>query len=83
MELWIRSQDKRVLQKVNNLYLNSNYSDKEVFTWDSDECQTRLGIYESKERALEVLDEIQRRIEYINNVDNDTFTECVYQMPDE
>lgn len=59
MELWIRSQNKGALIKVEmlgntdgtiNSYLGIN--------------QTKLGEYKSNERAIKVLDEIQ---EYINN----------------
>ena len=57
MELWIRSQDKRILQKVDNVFLNANYDNKRISTYDGD--STTLGEYKTKERALEVLDEIQ------------------------
>lgn len=60
MELWIRSQDRRILQKVDNVYLNANYENKRICTIDSRDYESDLGEYTSKERALEVLDEIQR-----------------------
>ena len=59
MELWIRSQDKRVLQKVDNVYLNANYDNRRICTIDSRDYESDLGEYKTKERALEVLDEIQ------------------------
>ena len=65
MELWIRSQDRESLVKVDNLYISvGNYicyyveKGKEVpntYYRPSGE----LGRYATKERALEVLDEIQ------------------------
>lgn len=65
MELWIRSQDKSSIVKVDNLYVSvGNYicyyveKGKEVpgtYYRPSGE----LGRYETKERALEVLNEIQ------------------------
>ena len=65
MELWIRSQDKSSIVKVDNLYVSvGNYicyyveKGKEVpgtYFRPSGE----LGRYKTKERALEVLDEIQ------------------------
>lgn len=67
MEIWIRSQDKKTLQKVNKLYATTyseeagygiydlSYDDLE----DIDDCDVPLGFYKTKERALEVLDEIQ------------------------
>ena len=30
MELWVRSQDKRILQKVDNIYLNANYDNRRM-----------------------------------------------------
>ena len=57
MNLWVRSQDKRILQKVDNIFLDANYEDKRISTYDGDNVE--LGTYKTKERALEVLDEIQ------------------------
>ena len=58
MELWIRSQDKRILQKIDNIYLDANYENKRICNY-VDDYKTELGTYETKERAIEVLDEIQ------------------------
>lgn len=57
MELWVRSQDKRILQKVDNIFLDADYGNKRISTYD--EYNTELGTYKTKERALEVLEEIQ------------------------
>lgn len=57
MELWIRSQDKRILQKVDNIFLDANYENKKISTYDGESIE--LGTYKTKERAIEVLDEIQ------------------------
>ena len=57
MNLWVRSQDKRILQKVDNIFLDANYEDKRISTYDGDNVE--LGTYKTKERALEILDEIQ------------------------
>ena len=51
MELWIRSQDKECITVVNHLYAND---DGEIKQQDD----IILGTYKTKERALEVLDEI-------------------------
>lgn len=67
MDLWIRSQDKTRLSKINSLqygeyqgahYING-YCINEVDNID-------LGIYATKERALEILDEIHERIMIMN-----------------
>lgn len=90
MELWIRSQDKRILQKVDNIYLNANYDNRRICTNDSRDYESDLGEYKTKERALEVLDEIQEaklgnfhykcpsNVKVSNNEDT-----IVYQMPAE
>lgn len=57
MELWIRSQDKEVLQKITSLFVND---DGYIFSYDYiNSNEVFLGKYKTKERALEVLDEIQ------------------------
>ena len=58
MELWIRSQDKEELVKVSGTridYLREN----EIIGYVEYDGSITLGIYATKERALEVLDEIQ------------------------
>lgn len=60
MDVWIRSQDKMILSKINNIklidydeeYSLVGYCERELDNFD-------LGVYETKERALEILDEIQ------------------------
>lgn len=87
MELWIRSQDKRILQQVNNLYLDASYDNKRISAY-IDDFATNLGEYKTKERALEVLDEIQKLD--INNNSNvevvwyfSTLIKITYNMPEE
>lgn len=58
MELWVRGQDKTILCKIRELYIGDRCEvlgryygmDK----WDV------LGVYDTKERCLEILDEIQK-----------------------
>ena len=74
MELWIRSQDKEYIAKVDNIRIKHEYEQKKVndnygrtcaYINDEYRCSyiysdsTCLGEYATKERALEVLDEIQ------------------------
>ena len=60
MELWVRSQDRESLCTINGIAVDDNtvitvsLTLKNIFT---------LGTYKSKERALEVLDEIQNELE--------------------
>lgn len=55
--MWIRSQDKERITKVKEVYLVKS---NKQFRLYSDELF--LGEYNSQERALEVLDEIQKNI---------------------
>ena len=58
MELWIRSQDRTFLRKVNTIGIVEGRD-----FWSIDESLTvSFGKYKSKERALEVLDDIQNII---------------------
>ena len=57
MDLWIRSQNKEIFRKSN--YLKLEKHDDE---WAIVEQATLYGKYKTKERALEVLDDIQKCI---------------------
>lgn len=67
MELWIRSQDREDLVKVNALWIMDNQIWMEVPFYDNHKKlgltvtsnNHRLAVYKTKERALEVLNEIQ------------------------
>lgn len=88
MKLWIRSQDKECLMQVNRIDINE---DAVIF---AEGFEIWLGAYKTKERALEILDEIQK---YINNncefIERKTHTKMgtytekietyVYEMPKE
>ena len=81
MDLYIRSQDKTRLIKVFDVYITGNYENiiranfKEHFSG----CEyIDLGEYVTKERALEVLDEIQNIL-----IDYKEMSRVVYQMPEE
>lgn len=87
MELWIRSQDKECLTEVKHLYTNDNYEIKQ-------QDDLILGLYKSKERALEVLDEIQDILDtkksyekFAHLITKDTkiieFSNVIYEMPKE
>jgi hypothetical protein len=96
MELWIRSQDKEVLLNIKGIqYQNYKLVENETieaniligfYNYYDNEI---LGEYETKERALEVLTEIQNKINLINlghdfgspmiDLKNPTY---IYQMPE-
>lgn len=95
MELWIRSQDKSSIVKVDNLYVSvGNYicyyveKGKEVpntYYRPSGE----LGRYKTQKRAIEVLDEIQDELissDFMPIEKNEEVLTCgsarVYEMPE-
>jgi len=73
MELWIRSQNKGKLVKVNELSLYDSNILKNSFVLNNEQDYSNisiiandnynLGTYKSKERTLEILDHIQFLIE--------------------
>ena len=75
MELWIRSQDRTFLRKVNTIGIVEGRD----FWSISENLTIDFGTYKSKERALEVLDMIQKYI-LLPNIDNSSY---VYEMPKE
>ena len=100
MELWIRSQDRQELYLIKDkLYLaKGDLIQTSITPYETEQhyeirynCGDEiLGEYKSKERALEVLDEIQRLItdlQYMSYaIPNDKFTGYrpnVYEMPEE
>lgn len=59
--MWIRSQDRLRLHNVNRIEIE-HFENKEIVTVTGDGWF--LGEYSTEEKALKVLDEIQRKIEY-------------------
>jgi hypothetical protein len=96
MELWIRSQDKTDLVKVNALWIMDNQIWMEVPFYENHKKlgltitghNHKLAEYATKERALEVLDEIQSKIATLNfqnhfiGTDFNIIESNIYQMPE-
>ena len=87
MELWIRSQDRECLMKVDRVDYSSSNSEHRIYV---NGYETLVGHYATEEIALEVLDEIQRLItdlQYMSYaVDSSSFYSYrpnVYEMPKE
>ena len=55
MNLWIRSQSKEILMKVTKVHICGGV----IFASGYTEFDERIGKYATKERAIEILDEIQ------------------------
>ena len=63
MELWIRSQNKEILQRTNALFIA--HSAENIWSIIDNQNMTKYGEYTTRERALEVLDEIQNILQSI------------------
>ena len=88
MELWIRSQNKKKLIKVDMIEIDKQIEGPAIIF----SHEYTLGEYDSKERALEVLDEIQEFIENEGksySTSNESGFSCkieyrkVYEMPED
>lgn len=83
--MWVRTQDKEILMKVDNINLGINVDTKgpnRLFTFvDGVTTSFTLGKYKSKERAIEVLDEIQKLLIAMPKTEI-PFNYIVYQMPE-
>jgi hypothetical protein len=90
MELWIRSQDKTNLILAKDIVVR----DGNIKVYKDTELCTTVAMYKTKERALEVLDEIHQRlidIQTFEHMIGDTdlrwlhkrAVDCVYIMPKE
>lgn len=77
MDLWIRSQ-KKGLYNLNIIL--PPFEDGSLWGKIDGEC-VLLGIYKTKEKVLEVLDDITKHIEYLHQP-NIKF-KYIYNMPEE
>ena len=90
MDLWIHSQDKEKLLKCNDIAIERNMiyemetikfkGYKIVGYFDKNTEYEVLGIYETKERAIEILDKIQ---DLLQNAYVGSSNRIVYLMPEE
>ncbi len=90
MDLWIRSQQNTTLVKVKDLHIREDINDYAciVANQESKNSFTLIGQYTTKERALQILSDIQNKLD--NNIlkydkeGNPTLVDniLVYQMPE-
>ena len=93
MKLWVRSQDKEKLCKIHDLCVRENQNENNETNYVIQDIYT-MGTYKTKERALKVLDEIQKIIKWcqrdmkdvtVGDMEdlNGCFDDYVYEMPKE
>ena len=77
--MWIRTQNKEDLIKCQKISIIGPGKDVYLLIELTNDNYIELGIYKSRERALEVLDELHDEISnYVG-----TMAQIVYQMPKE
>lgn len=84
MELWIRTQNKELLLKIDRIGIEEFDDGYGIVTYEriGTKNEFGLGLYNTKERALEVLNEIQNYI-CPNGSMNLYDGTRVYEMPKE
>lgn len=70
--MWVRSQDKRLLINVSNVYVGGMEDNVEIYQIGK-QFNYQLGRYSSLEKSLKVLDAIEESLEYPYNE--------VFEMP--
>ena len=91
MDLWIRSQDKERLWKIVFIEYDKDDYGHHLIGWKDKFEGTSLATYKTKERALEVLDEIHQRLIDLQTLEitPDFYKVCkrnldnVYEIPKE
>lgn len=78
MDLWIKSQSKDYLVKVDAVYIVKHTYEYKDYYYIEDE-KYRYAAYTTKEKALEVLNEIQSLLETRGT----NVSQMVYNMPEE
>jgi len=77
MKLWIRNQDRKELRSVRSIALKGRKVEGRTMSMGiTAPDQSTLGEYETEERAMEVLDSIQKKIYR-------SITVAVFDMPKE
>lgn len=85
IKLWVRSQDKMLLEKVDGITLaRCDRDGVEIYSTSTGRI---FGIYKTQERALEVLDEIQKIltpvITYERKTPKESIQDGIYQIRQE
>lgn len=84
MDLWIRSQDKEKLVECNKVELEPTLTfGMYTLKTTNDNCSIILGNYKTKERALEVLDNITKNLCYRLEFGHPYNNNFVYEMSEE
>ena len=82
MDLWVRSQDKMDIMKVESLHIDEipTFDDVNIICYASGNKYSNIGNYKNKKRALEVLDEIE---DLMRSLCDSNLKMIRYEMPKE
>ncbi len=80
MDLWIRTQDRMTLIRSYEIYI---VEQQNMYLIRAKRTSHILGSYSTFERALEVLDEIQKMLVEDGGIETFETTLVVYNMPKE
>lgn len=84
MELWIRSQNKEVLAKVDVLYVEEGKKYSNIYDgYDIADDKRRYGRYKTRDKAIEVLSDINRYVEKATFHKEISDEVIFYEMPKE
>ena len=87
MEIWVRSQSKEFLKLCNEFRICEIVKNKKIIGYSIDCFDVELGVYSTEEKALKVLDMIEKSItgEIISYIRDCQLAgkefHCVVQMP--
>lgn len=91
MGIWIRSQNKETLVKIDCINVYKNLNLKYVVSGfnssnSNDDIYWNLGTYSTYEKALKILDMIQQKIIEIDKtrflgMTETVYKKCVFEMP--
>lgn len=87
MNLWIRSQDRECLEIIHTVVI-PEFDKKAILGYGLDGKRYILGTYKTKERALEVLDEIDKYKDKLEKahflgMEESKFVSSTFKMPKE
>lgn len=86
MDLWVRSQNRTILTKVEQLIIDCNADQSRWYIIsykDSEESKTYLGTYKNKESAFAILNKIQELLDQIIDPNLTILPILIYEMPKE
>lgn len=64
--MWIRSQNREILINIKRLFVNEIVENKKISGYSIDSGGIELGRFSTKQKALDVMDEIEKQLENNN-----------------